>query len=76
VAAGFQEAWSTSDRAGAEACLRTPTWRLAVVGGVACNTRLREKLGRGRRRRGCRSIPAGAFLHDNAAMVAAWDITS
>ncbi len=45
--------------------------RIAVGGGVACNGRLREKLGQAASARGMRAFfPPPAFCTDNAAMVA------
>jgi len=72
VAAGFQE--SVVDvlvEQAMKACLRTGTRRLAVGGGVACNTRLREKLTARAAKEGIPCFfPPGAYCTDNAAMVA------
>lgn len=72
VAAGFQEAVvDVLVEQALKACLRTRTWRLAVGGGVACNTRLREKLAARAAKEGVQCyFPPGKFCTDNAAMVA------
>jgi N6-L-threonylcarbamoyladenine synthase len=72
VAAGFQEAVvDVLIEQSLKACLRTRTWRLAVGGGVACNTRLREKLAERALREGVQvHFPPPRFCTDNAAMVA------
>jgi N6-L-threonylcarbamoyladenine synthase len=72
VAAGFQEAVVDvlAERA-VQACRQTRTPRVAVGGGVACNSRLREKLSERAAREGidCR-FPAPKYCTDNAAMIA------
>jgi len=72
VAAGFQEAVvDVLVEQALKACLRTRTWRLAVGGGVACNTRLREKLAARAAKEGVQCwFPPAKFCTDNAAMVA------
>jgi len=72
VAAGFQEAVvDVLVEQSLKACLRTRTWRLAVGGGVACNTRLREKLALRAAKEGVEVyFPPPRFCTDNAAMVA------
>jgi N6-L-threonylcarbamoyladenine synthase len=72
VAAGFQEAVvDVLVEQSMKACLRTRTWRLAVGGGVACNTRLREKLAARSAKEGIEvHFPPARFCTDNAAMVA------
>jgi N6-L-threonylcarbamoyladenine synthase len=72
VAAGFQEAVvDVLVEQALKACLRTRTWRLAVGGGVACNTRLREKLTARAAKEGITCyFPPPRFCTDNAAMVA------
>ncbi|HZE99308.1 MAG TPA: tRNA (adenosine(37)-N6)-threonylcarbamoyltransferase complex transferase subunit TsaD [Planctomycetota bacterium] len=72
VAAGFQEAVvDVLIEQALKACLRTRTWRLAVGGGVACNTRLREKLGERAAKEGVQVyFPPPRFCTDNAAMIA------
>ncbi len=72
VAAGFQEAVvDVLVEQALKACLRTRTWRLAVGGGVACNTRLREKLTARAAKEGIPCyFPPPRFCTDNAAMVA------
>ena len=50
---------------------REGTDRVAVGGGVACNGRLRERMGEAAAKRGMRAFfPPPAFCTDNAAMVA------
>ena len=72
VAAGFQEAVvDVLVEQTMKACLRTRTWRLAVGGGVACNTRLREKMSARATKEGVAChFPPPRFCTDNAAMVA------
>jgi len=72
VAAGFQEAVvDVLVEQSLKACLRTRTWRLAVGGGVACNTRLREKMAARAAKEGVTCyFPPPAFCTDNAAMIA------
>jgi N6-L-threonylcarbamoyladenine synthase len=72
VAAGFQEAVvDVLVEQSLKACLRTRTWRLAVGGGVACNSRLREKLTERAAKEGARIyFPPPRYCTDNAAMVA------
>jgi len=72
VAASFQEAVvDVLVEQSLKACLRTRTWRLAVGGGVACNTRLREKLAARAAKEGVQLyFPPAKFCTDNAAMVA------
>jgi len=72
VAAGFQEAVvDVLVEQTFKACLRTRTWRLAVGGGVACNTRLREKMAARASKEGATcTFPPPKFCTDNAAMIA------
>jgi N6-L-threonylcarbamoyladenine synthase len=72
VAAGFQEAVvDVLVEQSMKACLRTRTWRIAVGGGVACNTRLREKMTARASKEGATCyFPPGKFCTDNAAMIA------
>jgi N6-L-threonylcarbamoyladenine synthase len=72
VAAGFQEAVvDVLVEQSLKACLRTRTWRLAVGGGVACNTRLREKMAARAAKEGVTCyFPPPRFCTDNAAMIA------
>jgi N6-L-threonylcarbamoyladenine synthase len=72
VAAGFQEAVvDVLAEQSLKACLRTRTWRLAVGGGVACNSRLRVKLAARAEKEGVQVFfPPARFCTDNAAMVA------
>jgi len=72
VAAGFQEAVvDMLVEQALKACARTGARRLAVGGGVACNSRLREKLEARARREGIESFfPPPCFCTDNAAMIA------
>jgi len=72
VAAGFQEAVvDVLVEQSLKACLRTRTWRLAVGGGVACNSRLRVKLAARAAKEGVQVyFPPARFCTDNAAMVA------
>jgi N6-L-threonylcarbamoyladenine synthase len=72
VAAGFQEAVVDMLLEQAfKACARTGARRIAVGGGVACNSRLREKLQARADREGIRShFPPPRFCTDNAAMIA------
>jgi len=72
VAAGFQEAVvDVLVEQSMKACLRTRTWRIAVGGGVACNTRLREKLTARAAKEGADCFfPPPKFCTDNAAMIA------
>jgi N6-L-threonylcarbamoyladenine synthase len=72
VAAGFQEAVVDVLVAKAvEACLRCGERRLVVGGGVACNSRLRERLGEAARRHGLSLCLADRkYCPDNAAMAA------
>lgn len=72
VAAGFQEAVvDVLVEQSMKACLRMRTWRLAVGGGVACNTRLREKMASRAAKEGVSCyFPPARFCTDNAAMVA------
>jgi N6-L-threonylcarbamoyladenine synthase len=72
VAAGFQEA--VVDMLAEQtlrACASTGAVRVAVGGGVACNTRLREKLKERAAGQGIECLfPPPRFCTDNAAMVA------
>jgi N6-L-threonylcarbamoyladenine synthase len=72
VAAGFQE--SVVDvlvEQGLKACARTGAARIAVGGGVACNSRLREKMKDRAAKAGVESyFPPPKFCTDNAAMIA------
>ncbi len=72
VAAGFQEAVvDVLVAQGLKACERTGARRIAVGGGVACNSRLREKMGERAGAAGIRSFfPPPRFCTDNAAMIA------
>ncbi len=72
VAAGFQEAVvDVLVEQSLKACLRNRTWRLAVGGGVACNTRLREKMKARAAKEGVACyFPPAQFCTDNAAMIA------
>src|SRR4029077_11990078 len=72
VAAGFQEAVvAVLVEQSMKACLRNRTWTLAVGGGVACNTRLREKMSaRAAKEGGACFFPQPQFCTDNAAMIA------
>ncbi len=72
VAAGFQEAVvDMLVEQTLKACRQTGTSRIAVGGGVACNTRLREKLEAAAAREGRRCFfPPPAWCTDNAAMIA------
>jgi len=72
VAAGFQEAVvDVLVEQSLKACVRTRTWRLAVGGGVACNTRLREKMTARAAKEGVTCyFPPPKFCTDNAAMIA------
>ena len=72
VAAGFQEAVvDVLVEQSLKACLRTRTWRLAVGGGVACNSRLREKMTARASKEGATVFfPPPRFCTDNAAMIA------
>jgi N6-L-threonylcarbamoyladenine synthase len=72
VAAGFQEAVvDVLVEQTLKACLRTRTWRLAVAGGVACNTRLREKMSARAAKEGAACFfPPPRYCTDNAAMIA------
>ncbi len=72
VAAGFQEAVvDVLVEQGLKACRRTGAARIAVGGGVACNSRLREKLKARADGEGIQSFfPPGRFCTDNAAMIA------
>lgn len=72
VAAGFQEAVVDAlVEQSLKACARTGTRRLAVGGGVACNTRLRGKMAEAASREGIETFfPPPRFCTDNAAMIA------
>lgn len=72
VAAGFQEAVvDMLVEQTLKACRKTGAPRIAVGGGVACNTRLREKLEAAAAREGLRCyFPPPAYCSDNAAMIA------
>jgi N6-L-threonylcarbamoyladenine synthase len=72
VAAGFQEAVvDVLVEQSMKACLRNRTWTLAVGGGVACNTRLREKMSARAAKEGVTCFfPPPKFCTDNAAMIA------
>ena len=72
LAASFQEAVVDVIVAKAlDACERTRERRLIVGGGVACNSRLRERLGEETAREGVRlCLPPKRHCPDNAAMVA------
>jgi len=72
IAASFQEAVVDVlvDKA-LDACRRSGETRLIVGGGVACNSRLRERLAEMGRREGIRlCLPERRYCPDNAAMVA------
>jgi N6-L-threonylcarbamoyladenine synthase len=72
VAAGFQEAVvDMLVEQTLKACRRTRSIRVAVGGGVACNSRLREKMEKAAEREGVRCyFPPPAYCGDNAAMIA------
>ncbi len=72
VAAGFQEAVvDMLVEQTLRACRQTRSFRIALGGGVACNTRLREKLQQAAAREGLRChFPPPAWCTDNAAMIA------
>lgn len=72
VAAGFQEAVvDVLVEQTFKACRETRTWKVAVGGGVACNTRLREKMTSRAAREGAACFfPPAQFCTDNAAMIA------
>jgi N6-L-threonylcarbamoyladenine synthase len=72
VAAGFQEAVvDVLTEQSLRACRQTGVKRLAVGGGVACNSRLREKLPAAGAREGVIvHFPPPAWCTDNAAMIA------
>jgi len=72
IAAGFQEAVvDVLIEQSLKACAHTGIPRIAVGGGVACNSRLREKMTTEADRRGIRTyFPPPRFCTDNAAMVA------
>ena len=72
MTAGFQEAVvDVLVEQSLKACLRNRTWRLAVGGGVACNTRLREKLSARAAKEGVTCyFPPPRYCTDNAAMIA------
>ena len=73
VAASFQEAVvEVLAKKALGACFAAGVKRLAVAGGVACNSRLRAVLEAECRRAGVAlNIPAPVFCTDNAAMIAA-----
>jgi N6-L-threonylcarbamoyladenine synthase len=72
VAAGFQEAVvDVLVEQAMKACARTGAPRIAVGGGVACNSRLREKMKVRASAAGIESwFPPPRFCTDNAAMIA------
>jgi tRNA N6-adenosine threonylcarbamoyltransferase len=72
VAAGFQEAVvDMLVEQCLKACRQTGSPRLAVGGGVACNTRLREKLQSAAAKSGIACLfPPPRYCTDNAAMIA------
>jgi N6-L-threonylcarbamoyladenine synthase len=72
VAAAFQEAVVDSLVAPSLAAARElGLQRVLVVGGVACNARLRERMGEAARAAGLESwFPSPAYCTDNAAMIA------
>ena len=72
VAAGFQEAIvDVLAEQSLKACARTGSARVAVGGGVACNSRLREVLTERASSAGVRAFfPPARFCTDNAAMIA------
>ena len=72
VACGFQEAVvDMLVEQTLRACAQSGSKRLAVGGGVACNTRLREKMEAGASRQGIRCFfPPPESCTDNAAMIA------
>ena len=72
IAAGFQEAIvDILVEQSLKACERTKVDRIAVGGGVACNNRLRSKLGSAAHARGIDCMfPPRKFCTDNAAMIA------
>jgi len=72
VAAGFQEAVvDVLVEQAMKACARTGAPRISVGGGVACNSRLREKMKDRASRAGIEAwFPPPRFCTDNAAMIA------
>ncbi len=72
IAAGFQEAVvDMLVEQSLKTCGRTGVRTLAIGGGVACNSRLREKLKTEADRRGIATyFPPPRFCTDNAAMIA------
>jgi N6-L-threonylcarbamoyladenine synthase len=72
VAAGFQEAVvDVLVEQALKGCDRTGVKRISVGGGVACNTRLREKMQVGAARAGVECFfPPARFCTDNGAMIA------
>jgi N6-L-threonylcarbamoyladenine synthase len=72
VAAGFQEAVvDMLVEQTLRACRQTRAFRVAIGGGVACNSRLREKLRQAAAREGLTChFPPPAWCTDNAAMIA------
>jgi len=72
VAASFQEAVVEALSSQAiDAAQREGIDRILVAGGVACNLRLRERLGQAAREAGIAAhFPAPAFCTDNAVMIA------
>lgn len=79
VAAGFQEAVvDMLTKQTIRAAKKHGVPRIAVGGGVACNTRLREKLAAAAEREGIRAFfPPPEYCTDNAAMIAgvAWPMS-
>ncbi|MCL2169856.1 MAG: tRNA (adenosine(37)-N6)-threonylcarbamoyltransferase complex transferase subunit TsaD [Defluviitaleaceae bacterium] len=73
IAASFQEAVvDTLTEKALKACKQTASARLAVVGGVACNSRLRALLTEKCAENNIRlNIPKPIYCTDNAAMIAA-----
>ncbi|MCL2350273.1 MAG: tRNA (adenosine(37)-N6)-threonylcarbamoyltransferase complex transferase subunit TsaD [Defluviitaleaceae bacterium] len=73
IAASFQEAVTeVLTKKAITACQTTGCKSLAVVGGVACNTRLRQLLTKACTQEGIRlHIPPPSLCTDNAAMIAA-----
>ena len=73
VAASFQEAVvDTLTQKAIKACQTKNTFKLAIVGGVACNSRLRTLLTEQCEKEGIElHIPKPIYCTDNAAMIAA-----
>jgi N6-L-threonylcarbamoyladenine synthase len=72
IAAGFQEAVvDTLVNKGIRACKKTGIFRISITGGVACNSRLREKFQKKAKENDIAIyFPSPQLCTDNAAMVA------